>query len=168
MSDEASLLALPLVSTLANAEVAVRRFIGKQMSVRSIRKEQVSVLKDLKSLRDGFHTFMEDHESVVAGPMHVTVADSLIDVTAFGTTTVQRQSQRIFTVFGESWSADLLNLTNGINNWCPAWEPARDSLLTNRALVQAFIGMPENTSSTRCSSCLSQANGTEPCVTYET
>ena len=150
-----AMLARLFIQSLAAAETCFRKFVRveagqppRPMSQKSIRAEQVSVLLNIVACRDSFLGFVEENatasqQSTLEDTLHLKSLDNLVDLKVFPAF-VSNQCARILTAFATSWTADVSQVMQGINRWCPAWEPCRETILSNREVVKSFLAISDN------------------------
>ena len=152
---QACMIVLPLLVALASTERCARKSIlpdaesgeAKAMSKHSIRREQVMEIREMVSCKNAFAAFAEQNADIfnqAVDPMHLQVADHLIDVNIF-VTTVETKTKRLLDIFADSWTADIQKLVSSINSYCPNWEAARDALLSSEPMAKAFLELDERT-----------------------
>ena len=149
------MLARAFIQSLAAGETLFRKFLRveagqppRPMSQRSIRVEQVSVLLNMAACKDTFLGFVQENatasqRSTLEDALHLKILDNFIDLRVFPAT-VSDHCGRIFAAFATSWKADIGAIIEGINRWCPPWEPCRETLLSNREVVKNFMSMSDN------------------------
>ena len=142
---------------LALASDAVLGAKLKERAVTSQHIEMISLLRTQHKLFNDFYsvalneTIFDDDQVILdnAQFMHVELFErcsdhpgGFLNIRNFFTD-AERKVNEIEGVFGASWQRDISMLSKSIDTICPKWQLHRDSILSNPAIWQAFLDMPQ-------------------------
>lgn len=119
---------------LGECETIVREDVTKlKMAQRMLTQPHVDALKHLRAMSVDYESFVDKHPwdelFDKTDPQHHTCLHDLIQSYDTMHSIMMRHKQRVLKSCGDTWDADIRKLTAQIEDWCPRWEPFRESLL---------------------------------------
>ena len=121
---------------------------GKELKERRASQRQCDVIQEQRSRYSALDKFFElnshafDVDVINSEALHVDTFDTMMDwvhvASMCGKDVFQLESR-----FSRVWSADLSNLRDAINTFCPQWASKRETILSEEPLAQEFMNMPQ-------------------------
>ena len=136
--------------SLASAHLlAVDVLAHKAMDKRQNSEAQIASLRETRARHAAFEVFKKDNAQLfssggaaVQAASRIAILDPVVQPGLIEPALVT-ESLSIQARFGESWTRDLTILNRLVEESCPNWQPYRETLLSNDAVVKTLLDNPK-------------------------